>query len=150
MRDKDVVNAAFLICEMFCYYKTRGINLLDKLDELYKTYGYCLNTLYSYEFEGATGFARMKEIMNVFRTEAISEFGGRKVERMLDYNLELDGLPKSDVLRFILENHSSVVVRPSGTEPKLKTYIAVSTEDEKTAKEFELKIVSDLKKRIDG
>ena len=150
VRDKDGVNAAFLICEMFCYYKTRGINLLDKLDELYKTYGYCLNTLYSYEFEGATGFARMKEIMNVFRTEAISEFGGRKVERMLDYNLELDGLPKSDVLRFILENHSSVVVRPSGTEPKLKTYIAVSTEDEKTAKEFELKIVSDLKKRIDG
>ena len=150
VRDKDGVNAAFLICEMFCYYKTRGINLLDKLDELYKTYGYCLNTLYSYEFEGATGFARMKEIMNAFRTEAISEFGGRKVERMLDYNLELDGLPKSDVLRFILENHSSVVVRPSGTEPKLKTYIAVSTEDEKTAKEFELKIVSDLKKRIDG
>ncbi len=148
VRDKDGVNAAFLICEMFCYYKTRGINLLDKLDELYKTYGYCLNTLYSYEFEGAAGFTRMQEIMKAFRTGAISKFGGRKVERMLDYNLGLDGLPKSDVLKFVLENHSSVVIRPSGTEPKLKTYIAVSAEDEKTAKKVEKKIVEDLKKRI--
>ena len=149
VRDKDGVNAAFLICEMFCYYKTRGINLLDKLDELYKTYGYCLNTLYSYEFEGASGFARMQEIMQAFRTEKVEAFGGRKVEKLLDYNLGLDGLPKSDVLKFILENHSSVVVRPSGTEPKLKTYIAVSAEDEKTAKEVEQKIVAELKKRID-
>ena len=149
VRDKDGVNAAFLICEMFCYYKTRGINLLDKLDELYKTYGYCLNTLYSYEFEGASGFARMQEIMQAFRTETIRSFGGRKVEKLLDYNLGLDGLPKSDVLKFVLENHSSVVIRPSGTEPKLKTYIAVSATDEKTAKEVEQKIVAELKKRID-
>ncbi len=148
VRDKDGVNAAFLICEMFCYYKTRGINLLDKLQELYKTCGYCLNTLYSYEFEGEAGFAKMQEIMKAFRTEKISEFGGRKVEEMLDYNLGLDEFPKSDVLKFILENHSSVVVRPSGTEPKLKTYIAVSAEDEKTAKKVEKKIVEDLKKRI--
>lgn len=149
VRDKDGVNAAFLICEMFCYYKTRGINLLDKLNELYKIYGYCLNTLYSYEFEGAAGFARMQKIMQTFRTETILEFGGRKVERMLDYNLGLDGLPKSDVLKFVLENHSSVVIRPSGTEPKLKTYIAVSAADEKSAKEVEQKIVAELKKRID-
>lgn len=74
--------------------------------------------------------------MQVFCTEKISEFGGRKVERMLDYNLRLDGLPKSDVLKLILENHSSVVVRPSGTEPKLKTYIADSAEDEKLLKKL--------------
>lgn len=148
VRDKDGVNASFLICEMFCYYKTRGINLLDKLDELYKTYGYCLNTLYSYEFEGAAGFAKMQEIMKAFRTGAIRTFGGMKVEKLLDYNLGLDGLPKSDVLKFILENHSSVVVRPSGTEPKLKTYIAVSAEDEKTAKMTEQNIVVDLKEKI--
>ena len=148
VRDKDGVNAAFLICEMFSYYKTRGINLLDKLNELYKTYGYCLNTLYSYEFEGAAGFTRMQEIMQAFRTETIRSFGGRKVENLLDYNLGLDGLPKSDVLKFILENHSSVVVRPSGTEPKLKAYIAVSAKDETAAKEIEQKIVGDLKKRI--
>jgi phosphoglucomutase len=150
VRDKDGVNAAFLICEMFCYYKTRGINLLDKLQELYNKYGYCLNTLYSYEFEGATGFTRMKEIMQTFRKEMIIEFGGRKVEQLLDYNTGLDGLPKSDVLKFLLENHSSVVIRPSGTEPKLKTYIAVSASDEMTAKEVEQQIVAALKKRIDG
>lgn len=149
VRDKDGVNAAFLICEMFSYYKMRGINLLDKLDELNKAYGYCLNTLYSYEFEGAAGFARMQVIMQTFRTETIRFFGGRKVEKLLDYNLGLNGLPKSNVLKFILENHSSVVVRPSGTEPKLKTYIAVSAEDEKTAKEVEKKIVAELKKRMD-
>lgn len=148
VRDKDGVNAALLICEMFCYYKTRGINLLDKLDELYKTYGYCLNTLYSYEFEGAAGFAKMLGIMKAFRTGAKRTFGGMKVEKLLDYNLGLDGLPKSDVLKFILENHSSVVVRPSGTEPKLKTYIAVSAADEKTAKEVEKKIVGELKQII--
>lgn len=148
VRDKDGVNSAFLICEMFCYYKTRGINLLDKLNELYKTYGYCLNTLYSYEFEGAAGFTRMQEIMKAFRTGAIRLFGGMKVEKLLDYNLGLDGLPKSDVLKFVLENHSSVVIRPSGTEPKLKTYIAVSSADEKTAKEVEKKIVDELKKCI--
>ena len=148
VRDKDGVNAAFLICEMFCYYKTRGINLLDKLQELYDTYGYCMNTLYSYEFDGAAGFARMQEIMKAFRTEAIMSFGGMKVEKLLDYNLGLYGLPKSDVLKFMLENHSSVVIRPSGTEPKLKTYITVSAEDEKTAKEVEKKIVAELKQRI--
>ena len=150
MRDKDGVNAAFLICEMFCYYKTRGINLLDKLNELYKTYGYCLNTLYSYEFEGAAGFTRMQEIMKAFRTGAIRTFGGMKVEKLLDYDLGLDGLPKSDVLKFILENHSSVVIRPSGTEPKLKAYITVSAKDETAAKEIEQKIVEDLKKGIRG
>lgn len=149
VRDKDGVNAAFLICEMFCYYKTRGINLLDKLQELYDTYGYCLNTLYSYEFEGAAGFAKMQEIMKAFRTEKIDTIGGQKVEGLLDYKTGIDGLPKSDVLKFMLEGHGSVVVRPSGTEPKLKTYIAVSAKDEKIAKKVEQKIVEGLKKRMD-
>ena len=135
---------------MFCYYKTRGINLLDKLDELYKTCGYCLNTLYSYEFEGAAGFAKMQEIMKAFRTEKLDKIGGQKVEGLLDYKTGIDDLPKSDVLKFILEGHGSVVVRPSGTEPKLKTYIAVSANDETAAKEIERKIVEELKKRIKG
>ena len=150
VRDKDGVNAAFLICEMFCYYKTRGINLLDKLQELYDTYGYCMNTLYSYEFDGAAGFARMQEIMQAFRTEKIDTIGGQKVEGLLDYKSGIDGLPKSDVLKFLLEGHGSVVVRPSGTEPKLKTYVTVSAKDETAAKEIERKIVEELKKRIKG
>lgn len=150
VRDKDAVDAAFLICEMFCYYKTRGISLLDKLDELYTTYGYCLNTLYSYQFEGAAGFTKMKEIMCNFQTAGISSFGGRKVEMLLDYNTGIDGLPKENVLKFLLEGHGSVVVRPSGTEPKLKTYITVSASDKAAAEEIEQKIAADLKKRIKG
>ena len=150
VRDKDAVDAAFLICEMFCYYKTRGISLLEKLDELYKTYGYCLNTLYSYQFEGAAGFAKMQEIMKDFQTAGIQKFGGRKVENLLDYNPGIDGLPKENVLKFLLEGHGSVVVRPSGTEPKLKTYVTVSATDKAAAEAIEQKIVEDLKKRING
>ena len=150
VRDKDAVDASFLICEMFCYYKTRGISLLDKLEELYKRHGYCLNTLYSYQFEGAAGFIKMKEIMKDFQTAGITEFGGRKVEKLLDYNIGIDGLPKENVLKFLLEGHGSVVVRPSGTEPKLKTYVTVSAPDKAAATEIEQKIVADLKKRIEG
>lgn len=150
VRDKDAVDASFLICEMFCYYKTRGISLLDKLDELYKRHGYCLNTLYSYQFEGAAGFVKMKEIMKDFQTAGIQSFGGRKVEKLLDYNTGIDGLPKENVLKFLLEGHGSVVVRPSGTEPKLKTYVTVSAQDKAAAMEIEQKIVADLKKRVKG
>lgn len=139
VRDKDGVNGAYMICEMFSYYATKGISLLDKLDELYKTYGYCLNTLHSYEFDGSVGFTKMQNIMQVFRN-SIKEFGGKKVIKLLDYSSGLDGLPKSDVLRFLLEDNCSIVVRPSGTEPKLKTYISVSAENENTAKEIEAEI----------
>jgi phosphoglucomutase len=66
VRDKDGVDGAYMICEMFSYYATRGISLLNKLDELYKTYGYCLNTLHSYEFDGSAGFAKMQSIMQAF------------------------------------------------------------------------------------
>ena len=93
VRDKDGVDGAYMICEMFSYYATQGISLLDRLDELYKTYGYCLNTLHSYEFDGSAGFARMQSIMQAFRG-GIREFGGKKVVRLLDYVQGLDGLPK--------------------------------------------------------
>ena len=145
VRDKDAVDAAFLICEMFAYYATQGISLLDKLNELYQTYGYCLNTLHSYEFDGSAGFAKMQDIMKAFRGE-ISEFGGRKIVKLLDYAPGLDGLPKSDVLKFLLEGNCSVVVRPSGTEPKLKTYISVTAQSMDAARAVEEQIVSDLQK----
>ncbi|WP_455226431.1 hypothetical protein [Gemmiger sp.] len=93
VRDKDGVDGAYMICEMFSYYATKGISLLDKLDELYKTYGYCLNTLHSYEFDGSAGFAKMQSIMQAFRGD-IKEFGGKKVVKLLDYASGLDGLPK--------------------------------------------------------
>ena len=145
VRDKDGVNGATMICEMFSYYATHGVSLPDKLDELYKTYGYCLNTLHSYEFDGSAGFARMQEIMQAFRG-GIKAFGGKRVVRLLDYAPGLDGLPKSDVLKFLLEDNCSVVVRPSGTEPKLKTYISVSAKNEEAAAQTEAEIVADTDK----
>lgn len=143
VRDKDAVDGAFLICEMFAYYKTKGISLLDKLEEQYKKYGYCLNTLHSFEFEGSAGFAKMQKIMKAFRGD-ISSIGGKKVVKVLDYAPGLDGLPKSDVLKFLLEDNCSVVVRPSGTEPKLKTYLSVSAGSMDEAEKAEKKICEDL------
>ena len=130
---------------MFSYYTTHGISLLDKLSELYQTYGYCLNTLHSYEFDGSAGFAKMQEIMKFFREEVgpgkqVDAFVGKKIEKVLDYSQGLDGLPKSDVLKYLLEGHCSVVVRPSGTEPKLKAYISVSAEDKVQVENEEKKI----------
>lgn len=143
-RDKDAVDAAFMICEMFAYYKGKGISLLDKLAELYATHGYCLNTLYSYEFAGSAGFAKMNDIMEAFRGE-IKAIGGKKVLQCIDYNKGIDGLPKSNVLKFVLEDNCSVIVRPSGTEPKLKTYITVSAASQKLAQEIEQGLDADLK-----
>lgn len=139
VRDKDGVNGACMICEMFSYYATKGIGLLDKLDELYRMYGYCLNTLHSYEFDGSAGFVKMQKIMKAFRGD-VEKFGNKKVLKLLDYAAGLDGLPKSDVLKFLLEDNSSIVIRPSGTEPKLKMYISVSAEDKETAEKTEEEI----------
>ncbi len=139
VRDKDAVNGAFLICEMFAYYRSQGISLLEKLQELYETYGYCLNTLHSYEFEGAAGFEKMQQIMEQFRG-TVDSFAGKKVLQCLDYGKGLDGLPKSDVLKFLLEGGCSVVVRPSGTEPKLKTYLSVNADTREEAEKLERKL----------
>lgn len=147
VRDKDAVDGAFLICEMFAYYKTKGISLLEKLEELYARYGYCLNELHSYEFEGASGLEKMQNIMKRFREE-IPAIGGRKVERSLDYAKGIDGLPQSDVLKFYLAGNCSVVVRPSGTEPKLKLYISVSAPDRAQAGEAGRQIADDLAHNI--
>ena len=130
VRDKDGVDAAYMICEMFSYYAT---------NELYNIYGYFINTLHSYEFNGSAGFAKMKNIMQLFRGD-IKDFGGKKVVQLLDYSIGLNGLPKSDVLKFILEDNCSLVVRPSGTEPKLKIYISVSANDKNSAEKVEMKI----------
>ncbi len=144
VRDKDGVNAAFMISEMFAFYKTRGISLLDKLRELYANYGYCMNTLHSYEFPGSAGMEKMGAIMAAFR-RAPEYIGGRKLLRIEDYGLGLNGLPKSDVLKFYTDD-ASVVIRPSGTEPKLKTYISVTAENEESARRIEEKISGELEK----
>lgn len=141
VRDKDAVDGAFRICERFAYYKSKGISLLDKLDELYKTYGYTNNSLHNYEFDGSSGFEKRQEIRKKFRS-GIKEIGGKKVIKSFDYLPGLDGLPKADVLKFVLEDESSIIVRPSGTEPKLKAYISVTKESRQKAKE-EDQIIAD-------
>ena len=146
VRDKDAVDGAYIICEMFSYYKTHGVRLLDKLNELYAKYGYCLNTLHSSEFDGSAGMAKMAEIMKLFHEKVGVgyTFAGKKIETVEDYSQGLNGLPKSDVLKYRLEGNCSVVVRPSGTEPKLKTYISVSAKSREEAEEIETQIVREL------
>ena len=148
VRDKDAVDGALMICEMFCFYKTQGISLLDRLQALYAEYGYCLNTLHSFTFEGSAGFEKMQKIMQRFRTEAPDAFAGKKVEKVLDYLPGLDGLPKSDVLKYLMSDHCSVVVRPSGTEPKLKIYISISAENQAAAEDCEAAIAAELGERM--
>lgn len=148
VRDKDAVNGAFMICEMFAYYATNGISLMDKLDELYSRYGYCLNTLHSYEFEGSVGFGKMQRIMKRFRNGVV-RIGQKKVRECLDYANGLNGLPKADVLKFLLEDNCSVVIRPSGTEPKLKVYISVNADNYENAKVIEDEMVIYLEKFMD-
>ncbi len=135
VRDKDGVDAALLICEMFAYYKGKGLSLLQVLDALYKEHGYFVNTLKNYTFEGAEGFSAMQGIMGALRNSPVKEAAGRKLVCHSDYVSSLavyaDGrsekieLPVSDVLKFDYEGDISVVVRPSGTEPKLKLYYSV-------------------------
>lgn len=142
VRDKDGVDGAYMICEMFGYYRAKGISLTEKLEELYKKFGYSINTLHSYEFEGSAGFEKMRSIMNSFRKN-VTEFGGKRVVKLLDYAPGIDGLPKSDVLKFLLEDGCSLVVRPSGTEPKLKIYISVSADNREAAGSIEASITRD-------
>ena len=140
VRDKDGVGASCLICEMFSYYAARGVSLLDRLEQLYADYGYCLNTLHSYAYDGSAGFARMQAVMQGLRG-GVASFGSRRVLRVLDYAGGLDGLPKSDVLKFILEGGCTLVVRPSGTEPKLKLYLSVSAQSREAAQEAEAELL---------
>ena len=147
VRDKDAVNGAFMIAEMFAYYKTQGVSLIDKLNELYEKFGYFLNKVDNFAFEGAAGFDKMKQIMATFRNN-IENIAGFKVKETLDFSKGINGLPKSDVLKFILENGSSVIVRPSGTEPKLKMYCSIKAKDEAESLLIYNKISEDLSRKF--
>jgi phosphoglucomutase len=143
VRDKDAVVGVFLICEMFSYYKAKGISLLDKLEEIYNIYGYYINTLYSYEFVGSSGLAEMTKIMKKFRHQ-VTSFGGVTVKKYLDYIKGLEELPKSNVIKFFLVDGCSIVIRPSGTEPKLKIYTSVHANSKEEAERMKAKIEATL------
>ena len=122
VRDKDGVNASLLICEMFAWYRGRGMSLVDGLRELQRRCGVYQTKLLTYAFEGAAGFAEMERRMNALRAAPPAEICGETVTGCLDYDREGTGLPRSNVLRFLLEQ-GEAVIRPSGTEPKLKVYL---------------------------
>ncbi len=156
-RDKDAVVASMLICEMAAYYKAQGISLYEKMQSLYKQYGMYLNTLLNFGFEGASGMQKMKDMMDRLRADAPKTVAGMTVEAVSDYMTSKtisvsDGtqtaidLPKSNVLAYKLPNGSGVIVRPSGTEPKIKIYITANADTRENAQKLTDAIGADMKK----
>ena len=129
-RDKDAVVASLLIAEMAAYYYSKGMSLYEGLQELYKKYGYFKEETISLTLAGKEGLEKIAEIISYFRNTNIESINNKKVVEVKDYAKGIDGLPKSNVLKYFLEDESWVAVRPSGTEPKLKFYIAVKGNDE--------------------
>lgn len=148
-RDKDGVVASLLISEMAAYYYDKGMSLYEGLQELYKKYGYFKEKTISLTLKGIEGLAKIKEIITYFRENDIKEFNNTKVIDLKDYQKGIDDLPKSNVLKYFLEDGSWIAVRPSGTEPKLKFYVAVKGQDEAECAGKIANIESDINKIID-
>ena len=130
VRDKDAVIASMLICEMAAYYRSIGSSIKERLEEIYSQYGRYLNKVDSFEFPGLTGMDKMNSIMSSFRENPPKDFAGYKVEKVTDYlDSKATGLPSANVLIYALEGGASVVIRPSGTEPKIKTYFTTLGKD---------------------
>ncbi|CEH34843.1 phospho-sugar mutase [Romboutsia lituseburensis] len=134
-RDKDGVVAAVLISEMAAYYYSKGLSLYEGLVELYKKYGFFKEETISLTLKGIEGIAKIKDIIAYFRENGIDNVNKVKVVDTKDYAKGIDDLPKAEVLKYFLEDGSWIAVRPSGTEPKLKFYVAVKGETEEMANE---------------
>lgn len=170
VRDKDGVGASYLICEMAAFYKAAGKDLIEALEDIYRRFGRCLNRLHSYQFEGLEGFNHMQKVMAKLRqykkgvaagflkwdtNELTETIGGKKIIGIKDfleqkeYEIsgeikEISGIPSADVLVLRLEDNCSVVVRPSGTEPKLKVYVTANASDKGLDEEIEKRITESL------
>lgn len=130
VRDKDAVIGSMLICEMAAYYRSIGSSIKQRLEEIYKEYGRYLNKVDSFEFPGLSGMDKMAGIMSELRTNPPKDFAGKKVVKVMDYTKpEETGLPAANVLIYSLDDGSTVVVRPSGTEPKIKAYYTTLGKD---------------------
>ena len=151
VRDKDAVVASMLICEMAAYYRTKGISMMQARENLYQKYGVYVHTQHSFTFEGESGMIRMQNIMEHLRTNRPEQIDNLKVIQFADYEKQVSidlttgtetaiTLPKSNVLSFTLEQGAKVIIRPSGTEPKIKAYYTTTavTEAEAAAKKDEL------------
>lgn len=133
VRDKDAVNASLLICQMAQDYKLRGMNLAQAMRALYEKHGWWLNRTASVSFPGAAGAETMRDIMAKLREQAPSELAGRAVEAVVDYEGGVNGLPSANVVEFDVEGGNKVIVRPSGTEPKIKLYVFAKDADRAAA-----------------
>lgn len=153
-RDKDAVVASMLICEMAAYYKSQGRSLAEVMDSLYDEFGYYFNVVESYTFEGAAGMEKMADIMNGLRESAPNNFAGYEVIRIDDYKTSSSinvadastgtiDLPKSNVLAYTLMNGNKIIVRPSGTEPKIKAYITAIGKNKEEAGEIAEKLIAE-------
>ena len=150
-RDKDAVNGAMIVVEMAAYYKTIGKDLTEVMDEIYSHYGMYLNSLLNFGFEGETGMKKMSEMMENLRNSVPESIGGLKVLNVSDYKLSVStdtktgksekiGLPKSNVLSYSLEGNSKIIIRPSGTEPKIKIYVTAVAENMDSAQKLTEKL----------
>ncbi len=159
VRDKDAVVASMLICEMTSYYKAKGLNLLEQYHNIEKEFGFFVNVQKSFVFEGQEGMIHMAELMNKFREEKPSDVAKSRVVKMSDYKksvttdmksgkTEKIELPKSDVLSFEFENGSKAIIRPSGTEPKIKLYISAVADTKEKAKEIAVQIEEHYSKEM--
>lgn len=158
VRDKDAVVASMLICEMAAFYRTKGITLIEARKKLYEEYGVYYNCLENFQFEGAAGMQKMKDLMSGIRASKFEDIGGLKVQATTDYTTSkktaADGavtevtLPKSDVVTFNLDDDASVIIRPSGTEPKIKVYYTTKGAKKDDAVALQQKISSDFKKKL--
>lgn len=160
VRDKDAVIASMLICEMVAFYKAEGKSLIDVLDGLYKKYGYYLCSQKSFTCEGESGMNKIKGIMTELRTNPPTEINGHKVVKRDDYDTSVSydtvngvenkiTLPKSNVLCYYMEDGSSLIVRPSGTEPKIKMYLG-SVGKTMESSEKELSLLADVGTKLLG
>ena len=159
VRDKDAIVASMLICEMAACFKKQGKTLAAVIDEIYEEYGYYKNTTLSFEFGGAEGMQKMADIMVNIRDKAPEEIAGYKVVKTADYKLSVEKdiltgeekeifLPKSNVLQYNLEGDNMAIVRPSGTEPKIKLYLTAVGKDKADAQAITDKIADDLKSKM--
>lgn len=157
VRDKDAVVASMLVCEMAAYYKKQGKSLAKVIDSLYDEFGYYLNQTYSYEFSGAAGMQKMADMMSEVRENLPKEIAGYKVEKVCDYLLKTErnlatgeesaiDLPKSNVIALNLSDNNAVIIRPSGTEPKIKLYITAVGKNKEDADSVCEKLVSSAQK----
>ncbi|UWD49994.1 phospho-sugar mutase [Clostridioides difficile] len=129
-RDKDGVVSSLMICEMAAYYSSKGMNLYEALIDTYNKFGYYKEDLKSVTLKGIDGIKKIKEMMLYFRSVKIDNVADVKVDKILDYKDGVDDLPKSDVLKFLLEDGSWIAIRPSGTEPKIKFYFGANSDNQ--------------------